>query len=65
MEGGDQEARRRAACELIKALASKFPQSCTAAIGGYVQQLLAQYSQNPSMFWKAKDCAIYLVLALR
>ena len=64
MEGGDQETRRRAACELIKALASKFPQSCTAAIGGYVQQLLAQYSQNPSMFWKAKDCAIYLVLAL-
>ena len=64
MEGGDQETRRRAACELIKALASKFPQSCTAAVGGYVQQLLAQYNQNPSVFWKAKDCAIYLVLAL-
>jgi len=64
MEGGDQETRRRAACELIKALAAKFPQSCTAAVGGYVQQLLAQYVQNPSMFWKAKDCAIYLVLAL-
>ena len=64
MEGGDQETRRRAACELIKALAEKFPESSTAAIGGYVQQLLGQYSQNPSVFWKAKDCAIYLVLAL-
>ena len=31
---------------------------------GYVGRMLQQYGQNPDQNWKAKDCAIYLVLAL-
>jgi exportin-2 (importin alpha re-exporter) len=31
---------------------------------GYVGSMLQQYGQNPEQNWKAKDCAIYLVMAL-
>ena len=31
---------------------------------GYVGGMLQQYGQNPEQNWKAKDCAIYLVMAL-
>ncbi len=31
---------------------------------GYVGSMLQQYAHNPEQNWKAKDCAIYLVMAL-
>lgn len=64
LEGSDADTRRRGACELVKALTAKFPQHVTGAITGYVQSLLGQYSSDPRNFWKAKDAAIYLVMAL-
>jgi len=64
LEGSDADTRRRGACELVKSLTAKFPQHVTAAITGYVASLLQQYSTNPKKFWKAKDAAIYLVMAL-
>jgi exportin-2 (importin alpha re-exporter) len=36
----------------------------TALFTGYVNALLAEHAQNPAANWKAKDCAIYLVVAL-
>jgi len=64
LEGSDADTRRRGSCELVKALTAKFPQQVTSAITGYVQSLLSQYATDPKKYWKAKDAAIYLVMAL-
>lgn len=63
-EGSDQDTRRRAACELVKALTEKYPQEVTALFSAYVASLLAQYAADPANNWKAKDTAYYLVTAL-
>ena len=36
----------------------------TSLFSGYVSALLAEHAANPSQNWKAKDCAMYLVVAL-
>lgn len=36
----------------------------TQLFTGYVGALLAEHAANPSANWKAKDCAMYLVVAL-
>ena len=36
----------------------------TNLFSGYVSALLAEHASNPSQNWKAKDCAMYLVVAL-
>ena len=64
MEGSDTETRRRLACELLKALTTKFQATVTAAVSGYVTSLLAECAASPETAWKQKDCAIYLVIAL-
>jgi len=64
IEGSDNDTRRRMACELVKALTDKYPEEITNAVSTHVASLLAQYAANPAGAWKAKDCAIYLVVAL-
>mmetsp|Transcript_40918 Transcript_40918/g.105829 ORF Transcript_40918/g.105829 Transcript_40918/m.105829 type:complete len:971 (-) Transcript_40918:235-3147(-) len=63
-EGSDSDTRRRAACELVKSLTEKFPNEVTSMFTGYVNTLLAEYAKDPGNNWQAKDCAIYLVVAL-
>lgn len=36
----------------------------TSLFSGYVGALLAEHASSPSQNWKAKDCAMYLVVAL-
>ncbi len=36
----------------------------TSLFSGYVSALLAEHASNPAQNWKAKDCAMYLVVAL-
>jgi hypothetical protein len=36
----------------------------TELFTGYVGALLAEHAANPSQNWRAKDCAVYLVVAL-
>ena len=36
----------------------------TSLFSGYVRALLAEHASNPGQNWKAKDCAMYLVVAL-
>jgi len=36
----------------------------TNLFSGYVSALLAEHASNSSQNWKAKDCAMYLVVAL-
>ena len=64
IEGNDTDTRRRSACELVKRLTEKFPQQVTSLCSNYVNTLLGQYTSSPPQFWKAKDCALYLVTAL-
>eukprot|EP00850_Spirogloea_muscicola_P008170 SM000043S15798 [mRNA] locus=s43:232850:238627:+ [translate_table: standard] len=64
IEGSDSDTRRRAACELIKALAVHYEQQVTQLFSMYVAEELGKYAQNPMQNWKEKDCAIYLVVAL-
>jgi exportin-2 (importin alpha re-exporter) len=64
IEGSDTDTRRRMACELLKALTTKFQRAVTQAVSGYVSSLLTEYAASPDAAWKQKDCAIYLVIAL-
>lgn len=42
----------------------RFPTEVTQLFTGYIQALLQEYSRDPVRAWRAKDTAIYLVLAL-
>uniref|UniRef100_M3ZB01 Exportin-2 n=1 Tax=Nomascus leucogenys TaxID=61853 RepID=M3ZB01_NOMLE len=52
LEGSDIDTRRRAACDLF------FEGPVTGIFSGY------EYAKNPSVNWKHKDAAIYLVTSL-
>ena len=64
IEGSDSDTRRRGACELVRALTSKFPEVMTSSVSGYVGALLQQHASDPATNWKAKDAAVTLVVAL-
>eukprot|EP01087_Luapelamoeba_hula_P019082 TRINITY_DN6277_c0_g1_i1.p1 TRINITY_DN6277_c0_g1~~TRINITY_DN6277_c0_g1_i1.p1 ORF type:complete len:1049 (+),score=219.24 TRINITY_DN6277_c0_g1_i1:42-3149(+) len=64
IEGSDNDTRRRAACELIKALRIHFNPQITELCSAYISTLLQHYAQDPKKNWKAKDSAIFLVTAL-
>eukprot|EP00958_Prasinococcus_capsulatus_P029052 scaffold7246_cov410-Prasinococcus_capsulatus_cf.AAC.13 len=63
MEGSDSDTRRRAASELVKGLLEHYQEKVTQLFSGYVGSLLQQYGTNQAD-WKAKDCAVFLVIAL-
>jgi exportin-2 (importin alpha re-exporter) len=63
-EGGDADTRRRAATELVRALAARFPEAVTAELSRLVGGLLAGSAGGGEDGWRAKDCAVYLVSAL-
>jgi exportin-2 (importin alpha re-exporter) len=60
----ESDTRRQAAAEFTQALMANFEAQVTEIIQGYVKQGLAQYSQNPSENWKAKDTAIFLLTSI-
>ncbi|XP_041060624.1 exportin-2 [Carcharodon carcharias] len=64
LEGSDIDTRRRAACDLVRGLCKYFEGPVTAIFSGYVNSMLQQYAKNPSINWKHKDAAIYLVTSL-
>eukprot|EP00186_Timspurckia_oligopyrenoides_P001792 CAMPEP_0182444134 /NCGR_PEP_ID=MMETSP1172-20130603/2681_1 /TAXON_ID=708627 /ORGANISM="Timspurckia oligopyrenoides, Strain CCMP3278" /LENGTH=742 /DNA_ID=CAMNT_0024639627 /DNA_START=714 /DNA_END=2942 /DNA_ORIENTATION=- len=64
MEGSDAESRRRSAVELVKGLLIKFEEPVTKTFSAYVNSMLTQYASNPSVNWKSKDSAVYIVTAL-
>uniref|UniRef100_A0A1A9VIB6 Exportin-2 n=1 Tax=Glossina austeni TaxID=7395 RepID=A0A1A9VIB6_GLOAU len=61
IEGSDVDTRRRAACDLVKTLSQNFEDKIFAIFGRYLEILLNKYKENPTLNWKAKDTAIYLV----
>lgn len=62
--GADIDTRRRAACDLVRGLCKFFEGPVTAIFSGYVNSMLQEYAKNPSVNWKHKDAAIYLVTSL-
>lgn len=64
IEGSDVDTRRRAACDLVKALSKSFETQMTEIFGRYVGVMLEQYAQNPETNWRSKDAAVYLIIAL-
>ncbi|CAL1277563.1 unnamed protein product [Larinioides sclopetarius] len=64
IEGSDMDTRRRAACDLVKALARHFEANITQIFSNYVNAMLQNYAKNPNTHWKSKDAAIYLVTSM-
>lgn len=64
IEGSDVDTRRRAACDLVKALAKHFEEKITQVFSEYVNAMLQMYSKDPNGKWKSKDAAIYLVTSM-
>ncbi|XP_013392987.1 exportin-2-like [Lingula anatina] len=64
IEGSDIDTRRRAACDLVKALSKNFEGPVIQNFSQYVQAMLLEYAKNPATNWKNKDVAIYLVTSL-
>ena len=63
VEGSDTDTRRRVSCDLVRALCRNYESQVTTLFSGYINSLLGQAAASPSM-WKAKDAAVYLVIAL-
>lgn len=51
-------------CHVQLASEQKLSIQVTQLFIGYISAMLQQYAQSPEHNWKAKDCAIYLVMAL-
>ena len=64
IEGSDVDTRRRAACDLVRALSRSFEAQMTEIFGRYVAVMLESYGQNPQTNWRSKDAAVYLIIAL-
>ncbi|XVF73012.1 hypothetical protein PTKIN_Ptkin12aG0167400 [Pterospermum kingtungense] len=64
MEGSDLDTRRRIACEMLKGIATNYKKQVTDIVSIQIQNLLSSFATNPSVNWKDKDCAIYLVVSL-
>uniref|UniRef100_H0W8W7 Exportin-2 n=1 Tax=Cavia porcellus TaxID=10141 RepID=H0W8W7_CAVPO len=64
LEGSDIDTRRRAACDMVRGLCKFFEGPVTGIFSGYVNSMPQEYAKNPSVNWKHKDAAIYLVTSL-
>ncbi|XP_059485387.1 exportin-2 [Neocloeon triangulifer] len=64
IEGSDVDTRRRAACDLVRALSRYFEAKMTEIFSNYVMAMLAKYAEQPNANWKCKDSAIYMVTSL-
>ena len=67
-EAADADTRRRAATELVRALADRFPAEVGPLVGGLVERLLAEAGAptptGVAGVWRAKHTAVALVGAL-
>lgn len=64
IEGSDKDSRRKTACDLVQSMCRQFEAEVTQMCLGFMQQMLAQYQQDPVNQWRSKDAAITLMIAL-
>lgn len=60
IEGSDVDTRRRAACDLVRALGKHFEAKMISIFGRYIEEMLESYEANKTANWKHKDLAIFL-----
>lgn len=60
IEGSDVDTRRRAACDLVRALGKHFEAKMISIFGRYIEEMLKSYEANKAANWKHKDLAIFL-----
>ncbi|ORX62315.1 importin-alpha re-exporter [Hesseltinella vesiculosa] len=64
IEGSDLDTRRRAAADFVRGLMERFEGPVTAIFTQYIANYLETYKSNPQGEWKAKDTAIFLLVAI-
>ncbi|KAG9510537.1 Exportin-2, partial [Fragariocoptes setiger] len=64
IEGSDVDTRRRAACELVKALSRHFEKEIIEVFSQYIVAMLSEFSANKKANWKKKDVSIFLVTSM-
>ena len=60
LEGSDNDTRRRAATDFLRALMYQFEQLVTDVVFKYINHYLTEYNSKPSNNWRSKDTAVYL-----
>lgn len=60
----EMDTRRRAACELVRALLERVPEQMTSIASRQIQADLAAYAAAPNDAWKRKDAAVCLLTAV-
>ncbi|KAH0543334.1 hypothetical protein FGG08_002290 [Glutinoglossum americanum] len=60
LEGSDNDTRRRAATDFLRALLEQFEKLVTEVVYPYINHYLSDYSNDPKGNWKSKDTAVYL-----
>eukprot|EP00904_Undaria_pinnatifida_P010098 jgi/Undpi1/6218/HiC_scaffold_20.g08702.m1 len=64
MDGGDNETRRRGACDLLRGMCKHYEEPTTRICSAFVAGMYQEYSANREANWRSKDAALQLVLAL-
>ncbi|CAM9702124.1 unnamed protein product, partial [Ectocarpus sp. 13 AM-2016] len=64
MDGGDNETRRRGACDLLRSMCKHYEEPTTRICSVFVTGMYQEYSVNREANWRSKDAALQLVLAL-
>ena len=63
--GSDNATRRQSAADVLQALVSSgYEAEATEIVGAWIATGLQQYNANPAENWKAKDSAVYLLMAV-
>lgn len=58
MDGGDNETRRRGACDLLRGMCKHFEEPTTRICSTFVSSMYQEYATNPSANWRSKDAAV-------
>lgn len=58
MDGGDNETRRRGACDLLRGMCKQFEEPTTRICSAFVSSMYQEYATNPSANWRSKDAAV-------
>lgn len=61
MDGGDNETRRRGACDLLRGMCKHYEESTTRICSAFVSGMYQEYSVNREANWRSKDAAVRVV----
>lgn len=62
MDGGDNETRRRGACDLLRSMCKHYEEPTTRICSVFVTGMYQEYSVNREANWRSKDAAVRFYL---